>query len=334
MNSLSVVISAFNEEEKIKDCLESVKGLASEIIFVDNLSLDKTREIARKYTDKILTRKNNLMLNVNKNYGFSKATGDWILSLDADERVTPELKEEIKSVINNKATRTRYSGERSDSRISKPDERFWASQNDDKDINGYWIPRKNIIFGKWIQHSIWWPDYQLRLFRKGKGKFPEKHVHEYINVVGKTEKLQNALEHLNYSTVSQFIYKMDKIYTESEVEKIMSSGKILTWIDAIRFPVNDFLKTFFAQKGYKDGLHGLVLSTLQAMYQEVVFAKVWERQGFKEENNPYFLKDIYKECKKIIQEFHYWSITSLLETSYHPLKRLFYRALRRYKRST
>jgi len=305
MNSLSVVISAFNEEAKIKDCLESVKGLATEIVFVDNLSLDKTREIARKYTNKILTRKNNLMLNVNKNYGFSKATGDWILSLDADERVTPELALEIKSEIRNPKSET----------------------------NGYWIPRKNIIFGKWIQHSIWWPDYQLRLFKKGKGRFPEKHVHEYINVVGKTEKLQNPLEHLNYSTVSQFIYKMDKIYTESEVEKIIASGKILTWIDAIRFPVDDFLKTFFAQKGYKDGLHGFVLSILQAMYQEVVFAKVWERQGFKEENNAHFLKDVYKEFKKIIREFHYWSITSFLETSYHPLKRLLYKALRKFRKS-
>lgn len=306
MNSISVVISAFNEEEKIKDCLESVKGLATEIVFVDNLSIDKTREIARKYTDKIFTRKNNLMLNANKNYGFSKATSDWILSLDADERVTPELAKEIESRI----------------------------MNNELGINGYWIPRKNIIFGKWIQHSIWWPDYQLRLFRKDKGKFPEKHVHEYVRVDGKTEKLQSPLEHLNYSTISQFLYKMDKIYTESEVEKIVASGKILTWIDAIRFPVNDFLKTFFAQKGYKDGLHGLVLSMLQAMYSEVVFAKVWERQGFKEENSAHFLKDIYNECKKIIQEFHYWSITSFLETSYHPLKRFFYKVLRKFRKST
>jgi hypothetical protein len=127
---------------------------------------------------------------------------------------------------------------------------------------------------------------------------------------------------------------MDKIYTESEVEKIIASGKVLTWIDAIRFPINDFLKTFFAQKGYKDGLHGLVLSMLQAMYAEVVFAKVWERQGFREENNAHFLKDIYSECKKIIQEFHYWAITSFLETSFHPLKRLFYRGLRKLRKST
>jgi len=310
MNSLSVVISAFNEEERIRDCLESVKNLASEIVFVDNLSVDKTREIARRYTDKILTRKNNLMLNVNKNYGFLKATGDWILSLDADERITPELTEEIKEKIRNSKFEIRNS-----------------------EVNGYWIPRKNIIFGKWIQHSIWWPDYQLRLFRRGKGRFPEKHVHEYLRVEGKTEKLQNPLEHLNYSTVSQFIYKMDKIYTENEVEKIIASGKILTWIDAIRFPVNDFLKTFFAQKGYEDGLHGLVLSMLQAMYAEVVFTKVWERQGFREENSAHFLKDIYKECKKIIQEFHYWSITSFLETSYHPLKRLFYKGLRKFRKS-
>lgn len=306
MDSISVVISAFNEEERIKDCLESVRDLATEIIFIDNSSFDRTLGIVKRYTNKIFIRKNNLMLNINKNYGFSRATGDWILSLDADERVTPELAKEIESRI----------------------------MNNESGINGYWIPRKNVIFGKWIQHSIWWPDYQLRLFKKGKGKFPEKHVHEYLRVEGKTEKLQAPLEHLNYSTISQYIYKMDKIYTESEVEKIIKSGKILTWIDAIRFPVNDFLKTFFAQKGYKDGLHGLVLSVLQAMYQEVVFAKVWERQGFREENSAQFLKDIYKECKKIIQEFHYWTITSFLETSYHPLKRLFYKALRRFRKST
>ncbi len=100
MVKLSVVISAFNSEDKIKDCLESVKW-AWEIVFVDNSSTDKTLDIAQKYTSKIFSRSNNKMLNINKNFGFSKATGDWILNLDSDERVAPELQKEIKEIIEN-----------------------------------------------------------------------------------------------------------------------------------------------------------------------------------------------------------------------------------------
>src|SRR3989344_5797566 len=137
MSKLSVAISAFNEERKIEDCLKSV-SFADEIIFVDNSSTDQTLKIAKKYTLKVFTRENNLMLNVNKNFGFSKASEEWILSLDADERITDELKKEIKSII----------------------------KNNKKDVNGFWIPRKNKIFGKWMEHTGWYPDYQLRLLKK------------------------------------------------------------------------------------------------------------------------------------------------------------------------
>lgn len=297
--TISVVISAYNEEEKIKDCLESVKW-ADEIIFVDNTSQDKTVDIAKKYTTKIFKRENNLMLNVNKNYGFSKATSDWILSLDADEHVTPELREEIEQVLSK------------------------GSQ-----AEGYLISRKNIIFGKWIQHSIWWPDYQLRLFKKGKGKFEELHVHELIKVEGEVEKLQEPLIHENYSSASQYLYKLDHIYTENEAQSFIKAGKKLHWIDAIRFPVGDFLKTFFLQKGYKDGLHGLVLSILQAFYTEVVFLKIWEKEGFKETNNENFLKEVIKEFTKAYFEFKYWILTSYINESKNSFKTFFYKIQRR-----
>src|SRR3989344_6118283 len=130
MNKVSVVISAYNEEKLLENCLKSVTW-ADQVIVVDNNSTDDTAKIAKKYADEVYSCPNNLMLNVNKNYGFSKATGDWILSLDADERVTDELKKEITNVVKN------------------------------DEIAGYWIPRKNIIFGKWIEHTGWYPDYQL-----------------------------------------------------------------------------------------------------------------------------------------------------------------------------
>lgn len=301
---ISAVISAYNEEDKIEKCLKSVE-FADEIILIDNSSTDKTAAIARKYTSKIFTCKNNPMLNVNKNFGFEKVENGWILNLDADEQVTPELEEEIKSVLDQVPS----------------------------SVNGFWIPRKNIIFGKWIKSDMWWPDYQLRLFRKGKGSFAEKHVHEYVQVTGETLKLKECINHDNYSSVSQYLQKMDKIYTENEAENIITSNRKITWVDAIRFPAQDFLKTFFAQKGYKDGLHGLVLSILQAFYAEVVFAKVWESKGFKEENDNFFLREVYREFRRAGREFRYWFLTSTINETKNPLIKIIHRILRKTTRT-
>ena len=324
---LSVVISAYNEEKMIEDCLSSVKDLADEIIFVDNSSTDKTPQIAKKYTDKIFTRVNDpVMLNRNKNYGFSKAAGDWILSLDADERLIPELSAEIRKKI------------------------------DVNQYSGYEISRKNIIFGKWIKHSIWWPDYNLRLFKKGKGKFPEKHVHEKIKVDGEVGKLENSMIHYNYQTVSQFINKLNKTYTESETENFLKSGKSINWYDAIRWPTSDFVKTFFAECGYKDGLHGLVLSLFQAFYALVFFAKVWERkenfkdlfynrgstpeseksalevepQKGKHEVSPTeFLNAVIKEFLRASRDIRYWIYETLI--SENPAKKIYYKIRRKLR---
>lgn len=293
---LSVVISAFNEEKKIEDCLKSVY-FAQEIILIDNSSSDKTSEIAKKYNAKVFVRENNFMLNINKNFGFSKANGDWILNLDADERISPQLQKEILKAVKN------------------------------PEINGYWIPRKNIIFGKWIEGGLWWPDYQLRLFRRGKGKFPEKHVHEYLKVEGETEKLNSPLIHQNYTSIDQYLYKMLNIYVPSEIKN--RDGIKIQWVDSLRYPVEDFLKTFFLQKGYKDGLHGLVLSLLQAFYMEIVFVKLWEKQGFKKKNPKNFLIQIEKEFKRIGKEFRYWLLTSKISETGNPLKKIFYRTLRK-----
>lgn len=295
MAKLSVVISAFNEEKNIKECLESVNW-ADEIILVDSGSTDKTVEIAKNYQVKVFPRPNNLMLNVNKNYGFTKASGDWILNLDADERATPELAEEIKATMqqcNNVAM---------------------------KQVNGYWLPRKNVIFDKWIKSRMWWPDYQLRLFRNGQGQFPKKHVHEKIAVKGETAQLKNPFLHENYSSVSQFLYKMDRIYTENEVGIFLESGKKINWRDSLKWPVADFLKTFFAQEGYKDGLHGLVLSFLQAFYAEVTFIKIWEKQGFKEEELE--LGEMNKEFKKSGKEINYWLWEIQIRETKNLLKKL------------
>lgn len=308
---VSVVISAYNEELKIADCLRSVNW-ADEVIVIDNTSIDKTAEIAKREGAKVFLRQNHIMLNINKNFGFAKARNDWILSLDADERVTPELRDEIIS------------------HLSLPEADGPLAQARNPQLpNGFWIPRKNIIFGKWISHSIWWPDYQLRLFRKSEGRFPEKDVHEMIEISGIIKKLENPLIHYNYETVSQYIRKMDSIYTENEAKNIIESNTNLAWHDAIKMPVQDFLKTFFMQKGYKDGLHGFVLSLMQAFYAEVVFMKVWEKKGFKDYNSENFLHEFINEGTKLAAEFRYWVLSAFIENTKHTGKKLYYRFLRK-----
>ena len=299
---LSVVISAYNEEKMIEDCLKSVNDLADEIVFIDNSSSDQTAEIAKKFNVKIYKRENDpVMLNKNKNWGFLKASGDWIFSLDADERVTPELSKEIRAAVNSKSI-----------------------------TSGYEIPRKNILFGKWIEHSLWWPDYNVRLFKKSKAKFPQKYVHEKIEVDGEVGQLQNPLLHYNYQSVSQYLRKLDNTYTESEVENFIKSGKSINWYDAIRWPLNDFLKTFFLQKGYKDGMHGLVLSIFQAFYAFVFFAKVWERkENFKDMTPDHFLTEVLREFQKAAKDIRYWIFETLMQEN--PAKKIYYKLRRKLK---
>lgn len=284
-----MVISAYNEEGKIEKCLSSVKDIADEIIFVDNSSTDGTVRIARKYTDKVFSRENNPMLNVNKNFGFTKATSDWILSLDADEVVTRELASEIMQLSESEA------------------------------ISGYFIPRKNIIFGKWIRHTGWYPDYQLRLFRADSGRFAEKQVHEVISLVGATEHLKNPMEHLNYENITQFLNKMVKTYTVSEAENLISQGYKYNSLDLVRMPLSEFLKRYFAESGYKDGMHGLVLSLLQGFYHFVVFLRLWEANNYPDEKDGQVL--LLEGKKMVSHEFKYWVAHTKIENESNILKK-------------
>lgn len=301
--TLSVVVSSHNRAKSLSRTLASVRSLATEIIVVDSGSTDDTLKIAKKYTPHVYSRPNNLMLNVNKNFGFTKASGDWILCLDDDEDMTPELSREIKQRI-----------------AAAP-----------MDIAGFWIPRKNIIFGKWIAHGLWWPDRQLRLFRKGKGTFPQKHVHEYISVVGLTETLESPYIHHNYDSIAQYLSKMQDIYVDSEVQKFESANYHVGWYDAIRFPMSDFVKIYFAQSGYKDGLHGLALAILQAFYSFIIFAKLWEKEQFREQDIP--LSEVSGELRRTGHEFTYWITSARMNETINPFAKLWYRLLRRYGRT-
>jgi glycosyltransferase involved in cell wall biosynthesis len=292
MNKISAVISAFNEEKNIERCLESLY-FTDEIVVADNSSSDRTAEIAKKYTSKVFSQKNNpAAIDLQKNFGFEKATGDWILSIDADEEVSKELAVEIKAVIKRKDA-----------------------------VSGYWIPRKNIIFGKFIEHTGWFPDPQLRLFKKGKGKYVKAHVHEALKLDGESAYLKEFLVHHNYETIAQFIRRTVDIYAPNEAQDYLDKGYQFSYFDAVRFPLNEFISRFFARKGYKDGFHGLILSFLMAFYHFLIFAFLWEKQGFKEYDKEDFLKDTEIEFKRAGKEILYWATKEKLELLKNPLRR-------------
>ena len=272
---LSVVISSFNNASEIRDCINSVK-FAQEIILIDNGSIDSTSKIAESMGAKVYFHQNNPdNLNQSKNYGFSLATNNWILSLDTDEIIDPCLETEIKHVVE---STTKY--------------------------HAFDIPRKNIIFGKQIQHGLWYPDYQRRLFTKNKGKFNAIHNHEVLSVKGEVGKLKGHIIHQNYTSISQYLQKIDRQYSNNEAEVFLKAGKKIYWYDALRFPFQDFLANYFARSGYKDGLHGLVLSILQSFYMFVVFCKIWEKEGFKQEKID--LKKVKSEFSSYKKQIKYW----------------------------
>jgi glycosyltransferase involved in cell wall biosynthesis len=264
---------------------------------VDNQSTDETVAIAKQYGAKVFSRPNQSMLNINKNYGFEQANSEWILNLDADERVTPELKDEIQRIIMQ------------------------------AEFVGYQIPRKNIILNRWIQHGLWWPDYQLRLFKRGQGRFACNHVHEYLEVDGKTAQCKQAMIHENYQSVSQYIRKLNDIYTENEAEQLIEQGYQFSWPDLLLKPVNDFVGIYVARQGYKDGLHGLVLSLLQSFYTFITILKVWERQGL--EARQLRFQTVTKELHKSFRIWRYWELTGRIEQESHWLKRIYLRLRRK-----
>ncbi|MHC4593627.1 MAG: glycosyltransferase family 2 protein [Planctomycetota bacterium] len=242
------MIITLNEEAKIRDCLESVKW-ANEIIVVDSCSRDKTVEIAREYTSKIHEREFT-GFGEQKNFALSKAEGDWILSIDADERVTPELQEEIERILDNpKAC-------------------------------GYYMPRKSYFANKWIKHCGWWPDYVLRLFRRDRGHFSDRFVHEAVVVDEPTTKLNNPLEHHPYSSVSELIKKADE-YSTLGAQVLVAEGKRCSCCSALSHSTLAFVKTYFLKMGILDSWMGLVIAYSNAVgvfYRYVKCIEMKEQQ--------------------------------------------------------
>lgn len=280
MKKLSVAIATYNEQENIARCLESVKW-ADEIIVCDEGSSDKTVEIVKKYTSKVLTNTHTdrPTFHQTKQKAIAKCTGEWILSIDADEEISPQLKEEIQKTISDTSATSQF--------------------------NGYRFPRKSQIFGHWMAHTGWYPDYQVKLFKNGQGGYEAKSIHEQIAVTGEIGTFASDLWHYHYKSVEQFIGRLNR-YTTDDAQFLIAKGQKVVWTDAIKFPADELFKRFFFWQGYLDGLHGLVLSLLQALNRLVVFAKMWESQSFFEHSDPNFVLQVENQVKILAHDYRHY----------------------------
>lgn len=228
---ISVVLAVFNEEDNLRNCLLSVKDLADEIVVVDGGSTDRTLNIAKSFNAKIIQTNNPPNFHINKNKAIDAAKGDWVLQLDADEIVLEGLKKEIKKAIKSAS------------------------------INGFWIPRKNFFLGRFLKKGGQYPDYTLRLYRRGKGRLPAKDVHEQAEVLGKVGYLKNDLLHMRDKTFSIYIDGLNR-YTDLLATQIKNPNFFTYFFIK---PIFWFLKAYIRHKGFMDGFPGFIFALFSSL---------------------------------------------------------------------
>lgn len=262
--SLSVALATFNEQENIKRCLESVAGLANEVVIIDGGSKDKTVEVARRFGAKVFVTGNPAIFHINKQKAIDKCKNDWILQLDADEVVTEDLKKEIEGVINQPFAKSLTDGK----------------SYKDK-INGYWIPRKNWFLTRFLTKGGQYPDYTLRLYKKGKGWLPQKTVHEQAVVEGGTGYLENPLLHYPYKDFGQYLLKWNR-YVDLLVDEIgvllknknfMMRFVVFGFVYLLLRPIHWFFTTYIRHKGFVDGADGFLFSFFSALRFPVAYLR-------------------------------------------------------------
>ena len=266
--------------------LESIKGFVDEVVIVDmTLGLD-VKDIAAKFTAscsrttgckaKVYTHKFVDYVEPARNFGIEKASGEWIYILDPDEESQKELNEKLAEIVDN-----------SEAEFVR-------------------VPRKNVVFGKWLKHSRWWPDYNIRFFKKGYVEWDEV-IHSVPITTGRGIELEDkekyAITHHHYDSIEQYLERMNR-YTGRQSESIIKKGYQFYWSDLIIKPANEFFSRFFFGSGYKDGIHGLSVSLLQAVSELVVYLKVWQKEKFVESEMD--LKDISNISNKVTSDLRYW----------------------------
>jgi len=244
MPELSVIVPCRNEEANIRACLETVRW-ADEILVVDSGSTDRTLDIARAFTDRVLVHEY-VNSATQKNWAIPRAKHDWVMIIDCDERATPELQAEIRGLL-----------------AGQPAQ------------DGYVIHRQNWFFGKPIRHCGWDGDDVLRLFRRDLGRYEEKHVHANVIVAsGRVGHLQGRLEHHTYRSFDQYLEKFGRYTTWGALDLKARGRRPTVWNLTLR-PCFRFVRQYVLRQGFRDGLAGLILCGLAACNVFVKYAKLW-----------------------------------------------------------
>ncbi|MCX7798343.1 MAG: glycosyltransferase family 2 protein [Melioribacter sp.] len=245
--NLSAIVIAKDEEKNIRYCLDSLQSVVDDIVvLIDSRTKDKTQQIVSEYTGINYEIVEWQGYGLTKNYALSKTKYDWVLWVDADERLSKELAEELNDF---KKTNPLY--------------------------NSYFIARRSYFLGKWIKHCGWYPDYVLRLFNKNYAKFNEKLVHENLIVEGKSGYLKNDIIHNTDPTIHHYFEKFN-LYTSLAAEELYTKNVNVSLLDILLRPIFVFIKMYFLKLGFLDGLHGFVLSSFSAFYVFTKYCKLKE----------------------------------------------------------
>ncbi len=244
---ISVIIITYNEEKNIGPCLESVRW-ADERIVVDSFSRDRTVEIAKSMGAKVFQRLWSGFAD-QKRFALEQANHSWILNVDADERVSEELKKGILKILSEGTFR-----------------------------DGFYMPRRSYFLGKWIKHGGWYPGYVLRLFRKEKAVLPDVKVHEGFLVDGSTAYLKGDLLHNTHPTIGQSLEKMVSRNQWIAQERIKQGQKKVRWYDLIFHPAAAFSKKYISRKGFLDGIQGFILALVDVIVKLALYMAIWDLQ--------------------------------------------------------
>ena len=251
--TVSAIVVCYNEEENIGACLESVRW-CDEIVVIDSFSTDGTVEICRRFTDRVI-QKAWAGYRDQKAFAHSQATQDWVLLVDSDERVTPELREEIGQAL----------------------------ARDKDEYSGYALPRLVFYLNRWWRRGGWYPDYDVRLFRRERATWGGTDPHEKIIVDGKVRRLRHPLHHFSYRNIDAHIERINR-FTSISSRELRGSGRSWRLADALFRPAGRFFRSYFLQRGFMEGFAGFYVAVTAAVYVFLKYAKLWELET-EEKNN-------------------------------------------------
>lgn len=247
---LSVVLATRNEEANLDRCLSAVRTIADEIVIADEQSTDKTVQIAQRYKAKIISVSHQNNFHINKNVAIDAATGQWILQLDADEVVSPELATEIRSIVEN----------------SSP-------------FVGFWVNRKNWFLNRFLTKGGQYPDPTLRLYKRGKGRLPAVDVHEQAKVNGETSRLNNDLLHYRDTSFEKYMQGFNR-YSSFIASQMLAQKVKINFANLVKYlfisPLGLFCKLYLRHRGYVDGFPGFIFALFSGLIQPVAYVKYWQ----------------------------------------------------------